>query len=168
MLGLTFSSKLDRDSYIIFIAKTASKKVGALIFSLKFLSPEVALYLYKSTICPSMEYCCDVWAGAASCYLELLESYKNDYAGLLALYLLLLLNLWLIVEIYQAYVVSIGITLVDVLQNWLGWFHFPFLEEGPLVILIDCMIFWSPFPDVTKFSMSTVFFLAQLGYGILY
>ena len=49
MLGLTFSSKLDWGSYIISIAKTASKKIGALINSMKFLSPEVALYLYKST-----------------------------------------------------------------------------------------------------------------------
>ena len=30
MLGLTFSSKLDWGSYIISIAKTASKKIGAL------------------------------------------------------------------------------------------------------------------------------------------
>ena len=64
MLGLTFSSKLDWGSYIISIAKTASKKIGALIRSMKFLSPEVALYLYKSTIRPCMEYCCHVWAGA--------------------------------------------------------------------------------------------------------
>ena len=69
MLGLTFSSKLDWGFYIISIAKTASKKIGAL----KFLSPEVALYLYKSTIHPRMEYCCHVWAGAPSCYLELLD-----------------------------------------------------------------------------------------------
>ena len=46
MLGLTLSSKLDWGSYIISIAKTASKKIGALIRSVKFLSPEVALYLY--------------------------------------------------------------------------------------------------------------------------
>ena len=39
MLGLTFSSKLDWGSYIISIAKTASKKIGALICSVKFLSP---------------------------------------------------------------------------------------------------------------------------------
>ena len=31
MLGLTFSSKLDWDSYIASIFKTASKKIGALI-----------------------------------------------------------------------------------------------------------------------------------------
>ena len=72
MLGLTFSSKLDWGSYIISIAKTVSKKIGALIRSLKFLSPEVALYLYKSTIHPRMEYCCHVWDGAPNCYLELL------------------------------------------------------------------------------------------------
>ena len=60
MLGLTFSSKLDWGSYIVSVAKTASKKIGALIRSMKFLSPEVALYLYKSTIRPCMEYCCYV------------------------------------------------------------------------------------------------------------
>ena len=78
MLGLNFSSKLDWGSYIISIAKTASKKIGALISSMKFLSPEVALYLYKSTIRPCMEYCCHVWAGASSCYLELLDKLQKQ------------------------------------------------------------------------------------------
>ena len=50
MLGLTFHSKLDWGSYIISIAKTASKEIGALTRSIKFLSPKVALYLYKSTV----------------------------------------------------------------------------------------------------------------------
>ena len=77
MLGLTFSSKLDWASYIISIAKTASKKIGALICSMKFLSLEVALYLYKSTIRPCMEYCCHVWAGAPSCYLDLLDKLQK-------------------------------------------------------------------------------------------
>ena len=72
MLGLTFSFKLDWGSYIISIAKTVSKKIGALIRSTKFLCPEVALYLYESTIRPCMGYCFYVWAGAPSCYLELL------------------------------------------------------------------------------------------------
>ena len=74
MLGLTFSSKLDWGSYIVSIAKTASKKIGALIHSMKFISPEVALYLYKSTIRPCMEYCCH---GAPSCYLELLDKLQK-------------------------------------------------------------------------------------------
>ena len=72
MLGLTFFSKLGWGCYIISIAKTAFKKNEALIRSVKFLSPEVALYLYKSTICPSIEYCWQVWDGAPRCYLELL------------------------------------------------------------------------------------------------
>ena len=50
MLGLTFSSKLDWGSYIISIAKTATKKIGALTHSMKFLSPVVAVCFYKSTI----------------------------------------------------------------------------------------------------------------------
>ena len=47
---LDFPFKLDCGSCIISIAKTASKKIGALIHSMKFISPEVALYPYKSTI----------------------------------------------------------------------------------------------------------------------
>ena len=77
MLGLTFLLKLDWGSYMISIAKIASKKIGALICSMRFLSPEVALYLYKSTIHPCMEYCCHVWAGAPSCYLELLDKLQK-------------------------------------------------------------------------------------------
>ena len=53
--------------------------------------------------------------------------------------------------------------------NWLNWFHFLIvLELGQFVILIDCIIFLSPFVDVTRLSMSTVSFLAQLDFGILY
>ena len=73
MLRLTFSFKLDWGSYIIIIAKTAPKKNES-FDSIKFLSPEVALYLYKSTTHPFMEYCCHVWAGAPSCYLALLDN----------------------------------------------------------------------------------------------
>ena len=68
---------LDWSSYIISIAKTSSKKIGALIRFMKFLSPAVALYLYKSTIRPCMEYCYHVWAGAPSCYLELLDKLQK-------------------------------------------------------------------------------------------
>ena len=78
MLGLNFSSKLDWGSYIISITKMASKKIEALICSMNFLSPEVALYLSKFTICPCMEYCCHVWARAPSCYLELLDNLQKQ------------------------------------------------------------------------------------------
>ena len=62
---------------MISIAKTASEKIRALIRSMKFLSPEDALYLYKSTLQPCMEYCCHVWAGAPSCCLELLDKIQK-------------------------------------------------------------------------------------------
>ena len=44
---------------------------------MNFISPDVALYLYKSIIWPCMEYCCHVWAGAPSCYLELLDELQK-------------------------------------------------------------------------------------------
>ena len=44
---------------------------------MKFLSPEGALYLYKSTIRPCMEYCCHIWAGDPNCYFELLDKLKK-------------------------------------------------------------------------------------------
>ena len=37
MLGLTFTSKLDWGSYIIYIVKAACKEIGALIRSMKFI-----------------------------------------------------------------------------------------------------------------------------------
>ena len=77
MLRLTLSSKLDWGSYVIAIAKTASKKIGAWICFMKFLFPEVALYYYKSAIQPCIEYCCHVWTGAPSCYLELLDKLQK-------------------------------------------------------------------------------------------
>ena len=90
-MGLTFSSKLDWGSYIVSIAKTASKKIGALIRSMKFLFPEVALYLYKSTVVMSgLVLLVATW----NCRL----SYRNRYLGLLVLQLLPLMNPCLIVE----------------------------------------------------------------------
>ena len=77
MLGLTFSSKLDWSSYIISIAKTASKKIGALICSMKFLYSGTG----KSAIRPCMEYCCHVLSGAPSCYLEMLDELQKRVCG---------------------------------------------------------------------------------------
>ena len=77
MLRLTFSSKMDWNSYIIFIVKTASKKIGALIYSTKFPFAEVTVCLLKSTILPCMEYCCHIWAGSPNCYFELLDKLQK-------------------------------------------------------------------------------------------
>ena len=51
------------------------------------------------------------------------------------------------------WVFSIGITLVDVLLNWLNWFNFLFLKGG-LLIILNCMIFLSSFLAVTRMSTS--------------
>ena len=93
MMGLSFSSKLDCSSYIISIAKTASKKIRALIHSMNFLYPEVTIYLYKSTIQSCMKYSGHVWAGALSCYLKLLHKLqKTRHVGHFILHLLPLLK----------------------------------------------------------------------------
>ena len=42
-----------------------------------FLSPEVALYLYKSTTYPCMKYCGHVWAGSPGCYVDLLDKLQK-------------------------------------------------------------------------------------------
>ena len=161
MLGLTFSSKLGWGSYIASIAKTASKKIGALIRSMKFPSLEVALYLYKSTIRPCMEYCCHAWAGAPSCYMELLDKLQKWICRTVGPSLVASLE----PLAHRRNVASLSLFyLVDVQLNW---FHFLILKEGLLVILIYWMIFLSPFLDVTRISMSTVSFLAQLDSGIL-
>ena len=77
---------------LVSIGTTASKKIGALICSMKFFSPKVALYLYKSTVQPCMGYCCHFWAGAPSCYLELIDKLQKWYGELLVFLLLPLLN----------------------------------------------------------------------------
>ena len=84
----------------ISIAKIASKKIGILIHSMKFLSPEVALYLYKSTTWLSMEYCCHAWAGAPSCYLELID------------------KLWKL--IYRTVSLSLAVSLEPLAHYWIA------------------------------------------------
>ena len=105
---------------------------------MKCLSPEVALYLYKSTTRPCIEYCCHVWAGAVSCYLELLDKLHKQICRAagpsLASYLEPLAHRRNVANL----IFLVGITLVDVLHlNWLNWFHFLILEGGQLVILTD-------------------------------
>ena len=76
VLRLTFSFELDYGSYIISIAKTASKKIGVLICSMKFFLLRL-LCISKSTIRSCMEYWCHVWASAPSCYLEFLDKLQK-------------------------------------------------------------------------------------------
>ena len=72
-MGPSFTTKLDWGSYIMSITKTASKKIGALIGSITFVSSEVALYLYNSIIQPYMECCYHIWSSAPTLRLIFTE-----------------------------------------------------------------------------------------------
>ena len=146
------SSKLDWVSYIISIAKTASKKIEVLILLWSFF------LLRLLCISTNLRYV----HVAPSCYLEFVDKQatKTDMQDFWSFTCCFSWTLGSSSKCDQLRSFSIGITLVDVLQNWLNWFYFLFLEGGLLVIPIDCMIFLSPFLDVTRMSMSTVSFLA--------
>ena len=120
MLELTLSFKLDWSSYIIPIVKTASQKIGASIRSIKFIFLDVALYLCESIMQPCIEYCCHVWAGCPSCYLELLDKlqkqiYRNLGPSLAACFELVPHH-----QDVASLSFSVGITLVDDHLNWLN------------------------------------------------
>ena len=92
-----------------------------------------------------MEYCCHVWAGAPICYLELLDKLQKRICKIVSPSLAAspepLAHCQNVASLSLFY-----ITLVDVLQNWLNWFHFLFLKEGLLII------FMSPFLDIARLS----------------
>ena len=133
---------------------------------MKFLVPEVALYLYKSIIQPCMEYCCHGWAGAPSCYLELLDKLQKQICRTVGPSLAVSLeplahhrNLVNLILFYMYYFGRFSLELAQLVPLHFSW-------GGLLIILIYSLIFLSPFLNVTRMSMSTVFFLPQLGSGI--
>ena len=113
-------------------------------------------------------YCGHVWAGAPCCYLELLDNLQRRICravgpSLAASFepLARRRNMACLMLFCRYYFGRCSSELT------LNWFHFLFLEGGLLVILIDCMIFLSPFLDATGMSMSIVSLLTQLGSRIL-
>ena len=127
---------------------------------MKFLAPEVALYLYKSIIYPCMVYCCHVWAGTPSCYLELLDKLQKRICRTvgpsLAASLEPLVHHQNVVSLslfYRYYFGKCSSELAKLVP-------LPFSRRGLLITLIYCMIFLSQFLNVTRMSMSTVSFLA--------
>ena len=102
---------------------------------------------------PCMEYCCHVWAGG--------QKWICRTVGLsFAASLDSLAHCWNVASFSLFYWYYFGRFSSELAQL------VP-LEAGLLIILIDCMIFLSPFLDVTRISMSTVSFLIQLNSGIL-
>ena len=114
--------------------------------TLKLLPCEVLLYLHKSTIWSCMEYCCHVWAGAPSCYLEILDKLQKWVCRTT------LAHRWTVDSLSLFHRYYFGRCSYE----WLNWLYFLILMESPLVILIDCMIFLSPFLDVIRISMLAV------------
>ena len=147
---------------IISVAQTSSKKVGALIRSMTFLSPGAALYLYKSTIRP---YCCHIWAGTPSCYLELLEKLqKRIYRTIgpsVATSLELLAHRWNVARLS----LSIGINLVNVLPYSRGRSsRYPTLgwnglrenqnKENEICSAFKSCLFWNVGMDTSDFNFA--------------
>ena len=167
MLGLTFCSKLDWGSFIISIAKSFSKKIAALIHLMKFLSPKVALYLYKFTIWPYMEYCCHLWAAAPSCYLELLYKLQKRICRTVGPSVAASLeplahrrNVTSLNLFYRYYFDRCSSELAQLVP-------LPF-SRGRSTCYVDRLKdFLSPFLDVARMSMSTVSFVTQLDSVIL-
>ena len=138
--------------------------VSSIEYNMRNIFPEKLCRKWgRETCITCMENCCYVSAGAPSCYLELLDKVQQGiwrtFGPSLAVSLKPLDHRWNT----ASWVFSVGITLVIV---HLKWFHFLILEGGLLVILIQYMIL-SPFLDVIRMPMSTVYFLAQLVSGIL-
>ena len=141
-LGLEFFFQIWLGSYIISIGKTASKKIGALILSMKFLSPEVVLYLYKLPYSHAWNTVdMSTLMSAPGCYLELLVKLQKWICRTVGPSLAASLKL----IAHHRNVASLSLFcryyFVSCHLNWLNWFCFLILEGGLLIILIDCMIF---------------------------
>ena len=166
MVGLTFFSKLDCGCYIISITKTASKKIGVLIRSIKFLSPDFALYLYTSTIHPCMECCCHVWVGAFSCYLDLLYRLQNQICRTAGPYLAASFEPLAHCQNVASLSISYRYYFGRCSSELTHWVPLPFSRGRSIHYSERLHDFLSPFLDVTNMSMSTVSFLVQLNSGI--
>ena len=127
---------------------------------MKFFSPEVALYLCKSTIHPSMEYCCHVWAGAHGCFLELLDKLQKQICRSvgpsLAASLELLAHHRNVANLSLFYRYYFGRCFSELAQM----VPLPFSRGRSTRYSDRFMIDLSTFLDVARMSTSTVSFLA--------
>ena len=115
-----------------------------------------------------MEYCCHVWAGVPSCYLELLDKIQKrkcrTVCPLLVASLEPLVYCRNVASLSLFYSYYFGRCSSEMVQLVL----LPYSRgRTALVIVINYMIFLLSFLDVTWTSISAVFFLTQLDPGIL-
>ena len=133
---------------------------------MRFLSHEVALYLHKATIWPCMKYCCHHWAGVPSCYLELLDKLYKQICMTVgpshAAFLEPLAHRRNVTSLSLFYRYYFGRCSSEQAQL----IPLPF-SRGRSTRYSDILHDFSPFLNVTRISMSSVSFLAQLDSGIL-
>ena len=77
-LGLSISSDLTWEPNIHSIAKHTSQKLGFLSRACGYFSPQLVT-IYKSQICPSLNYCSHVSGGAPKPAFHLLDSSTVNY-----------------------------------------------------------------------------------------
>ena len=114
-----------------------------------------------------MEYCCHVWAGAPSCYLELLDKLQKRICRTVGPSLAASLeplvhrrNVTSLSLFYKYYFRRCSSELAELVP--------PPFSRGRSTHYSDRLHdFFSPFLDVTRISISTVSFLAQLDSGFL-
>ena len=127
---------------------------------MRFFSPEVALYLCKSTIHPSTEYCCHVWTGAPGCFLELLDKLQKQICRSvgpsLAASLELLAHHRNVANLSLFYRYYFGRCFSELAQM----VPLPFSRGRSTRYSDRFMIDLSTFLDVARMSTSTVSFLA--------
>ena len=130
-------------------------KIEALIRSIRFLSSEVALYLYKSTMQPCME-CCHVWVGAPNYYLDMLDKLQQWVSKTVgpSASLQSLSHCRTVANLSLYYRNNFN----RCSSKRLNWFHHLILVKvkGPLAIVILCMIFLRPFLDLIINSFSSI------------
>ena len=97
---------------------------------------------FEMTFSPKFE------TGSPSCYLELLDKLQKQKCRAVGLFFAT--SLEPMAHRQNIFNFSISITFVDVHLNWLNWLPYLILVGVLLVILIDCMIFMSPWLDVTR------------------
>ena len=115
----------------------------------KFLSTEVVLYLYKSTIRPCMEHCCHVWAGAPSCNLELLDKLQKWMRRTVG---------FSVAASLQPFAHSRNVASLSIFYRY---YFGRCSSELAQMVLPDCLISPSLFLGVTRMCMSTVSFFAR-------
>ena len=121
--------------------------------------------MYKSTKHPCMEYCCYVWAGAPSCYLELLDKLQKQICRAVGPSLAASLeplahcrNVASLSLFYRYYFVRCSSELAQLVP-------LPFSRGRSIRYSDRQHFFLSPFLDVAR--MLTVSFPAHLDPGIL-